>query len=174
MNLRGITLLLTGDAHLGGEDFDNRMVTHFAQEFKRRNNKDISGNKRGLRRLRSACERAKVNFVGSVVLIHDRVCLCIVCSEICPHLCKPRSKLTRCTKASTSFRRLLVLGLKSSMLICSFQHWSRSKRRCAMPKWTNNKFTKLCLLAVRLESRKYKNSYKISSMAKSSTDRSTR
>ncbi|VVB12953.1 unnamed protein product [Arabis nemorensis] len=30
-----------GDTHLGGEDFDNRMVSHFAQEFKRKNNKDI-------------------------------------------------------------------------------------------------------------------------------------
>ncbi|CAF4024342.1 unnamed protein product [Rotaria sordida] len=48
-----------GDTHLGGEDFDNRMVTHFIQEFKRKNNKDISDNKRALRRLRTACERAK-------------------------------------------------------------------------------------------------------------------
>lgn len=48
-----------GDTHLGGEDFDNRMVTHFAQEFQRKYKKDLSGNKRGLRRLRTACERAK-------------------------------------------------------------------------------------------------------------------
>ena len=48
-----------GDTHLGGEDFDNRMVDHFVQEFKRKHKKDISGNKRALRRLRSACERAK-------------------------------------------------------------------------------------------------------------------
>ncbi|KAL9261806.1 Heat shock cognate 70 kDa protein 2-like protein [Drosera capensis] len=48
-----------GDTHLGGEDFDNRMVNHFVQEFKRKNNKDISGNPRALRRLRTACERAK-------------------------------------------------------------------------------------------------------------------
>lgn len=47
-----------GDTHLGGEDFDNRMVNHFAQEFKRKNKKDISGNPRALRRLRTACERA--------------------------------------------------------------------------------------------------------------------
>ncbi|KAL3521086.1 hypothetical protein ACH5RR_019235 [Cinchona calisaya] len=49
----------TGDTHLGGEDFDNRMVSHFVQEFKRKHNKDISGNPRALRRLRTACERAK-------------------------------------------------------------------------------------------------------------------
>lgn len=48
-----------GDTHLGGEDFDNRMVNHFVEEFKRKNKKDISGNKRALRRLRTACERAK-------------------------------------------------------------------------------------------------------------------
>ncbi|KAK7291943.1 hypothetical protein RIF29_07510 [Crotalaria pallida] len=48
-----------GDTHLGGEDFDNRMVNHFAAEFKRKNKKDISGNARALRRLRTACERAK-------------------------------------------------------------------------------------------------------------------
>merc|ERR1712213_213898 len=48
-----------GDTHLGGEDFDNRIVDHFVTEFKRKHKKDISGNKRALRRLRTACERAK-------------------------------------------------------------------------------------------------------------------
>ena len=48
-----------GDTHLGGEDFDNRLVNHFVQEFKRKNKKDLSTNPRSLRRLRTACERAK-------------------------------------------------------------------------------------------------------------------
>jgi len=48
-----------GDTHLGGEDFDNRLVNHFMTEFKRKNKKDISGNKRSMRRLRTACEKAK-------------------------------------------------------------------------------------------------------------------
>merc|ERR1719240_67397 len=48
-----------GDTHLGGEDFDNRLVNHFVQEFKRKNKKDITGNARSMRRLRTACERAK-------------------------------------------------------------------------------------------------------------------
>merc|ERR1739847_32280 len=48
-----------GDTHLGGEDFDNRLVNHFIQEFKRKNKKDLTGNKRSLRRLRTACEKAK-------------------------------------------------------------------------------------------------------------------
>ncbi|PWN39325.1 heat shock protein 70 [Ceraceosorus guamensis] len=48
-----------GDTHLGGEDFDNRLVNHFVQEFKRKNKKDLTSNARALRRLRTACERAK-------------------------------------------------------------------------------------------------------------------
>uniref|UniRef100_A0A1I7WCU2 Heat shock protein 70 n=1 Tax=Heterorhabditis bacteriophora TaxID=37862 RepID=A0A1I7WCU2_HETBA len=48
-----------GDTHLGGEDFDNRMVNHFVSEFKRKHKKDLASNPRALRRLRTACERAK-------------------------------------------------------------------------------------------------------------------
>ncbi|TBU34278.1 YBL075Cp-like protein [Dichomitus squalens] len=48
-----------GDAHLGGEDFDDRLVQHFSAEFKRNHRVDLSGNHRALRRLRIACERAK-------------------------------------------------------------------------------------------------------------------
>ena len=65
-----------GDTHLGGEDFDNRLVNHFVQEFKRKNKKgsslsfvsaqtginyylDLSSSPRSVRRLRTACERAK-------------------------------------------------------------------------------------------------------------------
>lgn len=52
-------LATAGDTHLGGEDFDNRMVDYFLQDFKRRYRKDMSKNQRALRRLRTACERAK-------------------------------------------------------------------------------------------------------------------
>ena len=48
-----------GDTHLGGEDFDNRMVDYFLQEFKRKFKKDMTSNNRSMRRLRTACERAK-------------------------------------------------------------------------------------------------------------------
>ncbi len=48
-----------GDTHLGGEDFDNLMVEHCCEEFKRKNKIDLTGNSRALRRLRTACERAK-------------------------------------------------------------------------------------------------------------------
>lgn len=48
-----------GDTHLGGEDFDNRLTNHFIGEFKRKNREDLAKNKRAVRRLRTACERAK-------------------------------------------------------------------------------------------------------------------
>jgi heat shock protein 1/8 len=48
-----------GDTHLGGEDFDNRLVDHLADEFKRKYKKDLRTNARALRRLRTAAERAK-------------------------------------------------------------------------------------------------------------------
>ena len=48
-----------GDTHLGGEDFDNRLVDYFVQEFKRKFRKDLGDNQRSLRRLRTASERAK-------------------------------------------------------------------------------------------------------------------
>ncbi len=46
-------------SNLGGKDFDNRLVEHFAEEFKRQHQKDISTTKRALSRLRAACEQAK-------------------------------------------------------------------------------------------------------------------
>lgn len=48
-----------GDTHLGGEDFDNRLVNYFADEFKRKFKKDLRGNARAVRRLRTAAERSK-------------------------------------------------------------------------------------------------------------------
>ena len=55
-----------GDTHLGGEDFDNRIVEYCIQEIKRKFKKDIRNNERGLRRLRSACERAKRSLSSSM------------------------------------------------------------------------------------------------------------
>lgn len=48
-----------GDTHLGGQDFDTNLLDHFKKEFQRKTKKDISGDPRALRRLRTACERAK-------------------------------------------------------------------------------------------------------------------
>eukprot|EP00033_Pygsuia_biforma_P000176 GCRY01000224.1.p1 GENE.GCRY01000224.1~~GCRY01000224.1.p1 ORF type:complete len:639 (+),score=235.07 GCRY01000224.1:166-2082(+) len=58
---RGVfeVIATAGDTHLGGEDFDSKLVEHFTQEFKRKHKKDLSDSPRALRRLRAACERAK-------------------------------------------------------------------------------------------------------------------
>ncbi|KAG5887650.1 hypothetical protein JTB14_017827 [Gonioctena quinquepunctata] len=48
-----------GDTHLGGQDIDNRMVQYLTEEFNRKTKSDIKNNKRALRRLQTACERAK-------------------------------------------------------------------------------------------------------------------
>jgi L1 cell adhesion molecule like protein len=52
---------IAGNTHLGGEDLNNRMVTYFIQEFKHKYGKDLLKNQRAIRRLRTACESAKVN-----------------------------------------------------------------------------------------------------------------
>ncbi|GAU23245.1 hypothetical protein TSUD_172740 [Trifolium subterraneum] len=64
-----------GDTHLGGEDFDNRMVSYLVKEFKKKNKVDISGNPKALRRLRTACERAKrtLSFVTEALIDIDAI-----------------------------------------------------------------------------------------------------
>ena len=57
----------SGNTHLGGEDFDDRMVNYLAEEFKKKNKVDIAGNPRVLRRLRTTCERAKRTLSFAVV-----------------------------------------------------------------------------------------------------------
>lgn len=52
-------LSVTGDTHLGGQDFDNRMAIKYADEFERKHKLSIRENKRVLNRLRVACERGK-------------------------------------------------------------------------------------------------------------------
>jgi len=54
-----------GDTRLGGEDFDTRLVNHFCQEFKRKHKKDLTDNKRALRRLRTSCENLKKTLSAS-------------------------------------------------------------------------------------------------------------
>lgn len=48
-----------GLSHMGGEDFDNRLVKHFSEEFKRKHKKDLTTNAKAVKRLKVACERAK-------------------------------------------------------------------------------------------------------------------
>ncbi|XP_071738829.1 heat shock cognate 70 kDa protein-like [Rutidosis leptorrhynchoides] len=65
-----------GDTHLGGEDFDNRMVNHFVRQFKRKHNIDISKNVKALGRLRVHCERAKSIISTAIQTNIDIDCLC--------------------------------------------------------------------------------------------------
>jgi heat shock protein 1/8 len=55
-----------GNTHLGGEDFDSRLVDHFSAEFRRKHKKDLTTNSRAMRRLRTACERAKRTLSSAV------------------------------------------------------------------------------------------------------------
>jgi L1 cell adhesion molecule like protein len=48
-----------GHTHLGGEDFDNRLVEFCMTQFKKKTGHDILGNARAMRRLRTQCEKAK-------------------------------------------------------------------------------------------------------------------
>ena len=55
----------TGDTHLRRKDLDHRMVDNFLNEFKHKHKKELSGNKRALRRLCTACMRAKRTLFAS-------------------------------------------------------------------------------------------------------------
>ncbi|KAM3683525.1 hypothetical protein ACJW31_12G154200 [Castanea mollissima] len=70
---------VAGDTHLGGEDFDNQVVKHFVEIFKRQHKVDISGNSKALRRLRTACEKAK-RILSSAI---DTTIECIAIVEKC-------------------------------------------------------------------------------------------
>merc|ERR1719219_1429135 len=58
-------LATAGDTHLGGEDFDNRLVTYCIEDFKKKNKLDIRDSARAMRRLRTACESAKRSLSGA-------------------------------------------------------------------------------------------------------------
>nr|XP_017220948.1 PREDICTED: heat shock cognate 70 kDa protein-like isoform X2 [Daucus carota subsp. sativus] len=64
-------LATAGDTHLGGEDFDNRLLKYLVEEFSRKHGKDISKNAKSLRRLRNACEKAKRVLSHSAVTTVD-------------------------------------------------------------------------------------------------------
>ena len=72
-----------GDTHLGGEDIDNRIVNYVLEEFKRKHKVDLSDNKKAVRRIRTASERAKRSLSGQtqstidVDAIHDGIDLTV-------------------------------------------------------------------------------------------------
>ena len=106
-----------GDTHLGGEDFDSRLVDHFAQQFQRKHRKDIKKNARSLRRLRTACERAKRTLSSSTqaTIEIDSLCEGIdynaslsrakfeeLCSDFFRKTMEPVEKVLRDAKVSKS------------------------------------------------------------------------
>jgi len=97
-----------GDTHLGGEDFDNRVVDFCMQDFKRKNRgKDLAGNNRALRRLRTQCERAKPPCLR-------------------PH--RQRLRLTPCLMALTTPAPCHELVSRSSTWITSVTPWGQLRR----------------------------------------------
>ncbi|KAK2362560.1 heat shock cognate 70 kDa protein [Trifolium repens] len=66
---------IAGDTHLGGQDFDYTMVNHCMMEFMRKHKIDISGDPRALRRLKSACEKAKRILSSNTETIIEIECL---------------------------------------------------------------------------------------------------
>jgi len=55
-----------GDTHLGGEDIDNALVNYIVSEYQRKNNVSLRENKRAIRRIRTAVERAKIVLSSSM------------------------------------------------------------------------------------------------------------
>ena len=153
-----------GDTHLGGEDFDNRMVAHFVQEFNRKNGKVLQDNKRGLQRLRNACEHAKVSC---------HFCCCsrfnfrfFLCSLHCHHRHKHPLRSICYMKVWISIQQSHVLVSKNSVLIFSVQHLNPSKKPYRMLKWTKPISMKLFLSVVQHVFPKCNNFFEIYSMAK--------
>jgi L1 cell adhesion molecule like protein len=60
-----------GNSHLGGEDFDNILVDYAAAEFRRKTRLEVANNPRALRRLRTACERAKRTLSSATQAVID-------------------------------------------------------------------------------------------------------
>ncbi|XP_042297151.1 LOW QUALITY PROTEIN: heat shock 70 kDa protein-like [Sceloporus undulatus] len=59
----------TGDTHLGGEDFDRRLVNHLAQEFQKQHKEDLSQSRKAMQRLKAVCEKAKRTLSSHVTAV---------------------------------------------------------------------------------------------------------
>lgn len=61
----------SGDTHLGGEDYDNRLMMHCAEEFKKKYKLDILSNPKSIRRTKIACEKAKITLSNATEVTID-------------------------------------------------------------------------------------------------------
>jgi len=106
-----------GDCRLGGEDFDNRLVQHFAQEFKRKHKHDLTTNKRAMGRLKSACENTKKSLSSGtqssieIDSLHEGIDFCAsitrarfeeLCSDLFRRLFEPLDKVLKDSGISKS------------------------------------------------------------------------
>ena len=64
-------MAIIGNTHLGGEDFDNRLIEYCAEEFRRKTGIDIKSNPKALSRVRTSCERAKITLSTATQAIVD-------------------------------------------------------------------------------------------------------
>jgi L1 cell adhesion molecule like protein len=116
---------VTGDCHLGGEDFDDRLVFHFVQEFWRQHKKDISSDIRALWRLRAECERAKCTLSSAtradivVEYLHDgidfyssitRVEFEALCSDLFDRVLDHVNKVLRKADSTCPVTEIILLG----------------------------------------------------------------
>ena len=120
-----------GDTHLGGEDFDMRLVSFCQDEFKRKHKKDISKNNRARRRLHSACERAKRTLSSSSKAMIEIDSLCdgidyttsitrakfeALCSDLFTKTMRPVERVLKDSKFSKSDIHDIVLVGGSSRI----------------------------------------------------------
>ena len=56
--------LLAGNNHLGGDDFDERIINYLVETFKKENGIDLSKDKMAMQRLKEAAEKAKKDLSG--------------------------------------------------------------------------------------------------------------
>ena len=59
-----VVLATAGNNRLGGDDFDQRLINYFVEEFKKENGIDLSGDKMAMQRLKEAAEKAKIELSG--------------------------------------------------------------------------------------------------------------
>merc|ERR1712209_68786 len=134
-----------GDTHLGGEDFDNRMVEHFVKEFQRKHKKDITGNKRALRRLRTACERAKRTLSASA---------------------QANIEIDSLFEGIDFYTNITRARLRNCAVICSRILWSQLRKLSEMPSLTRLQLMILFWLEAAPEFPRSRNFSKISSMVR--------
>lgn len=60
-------LATAGDTHLGGEDFDQRVINHFAKQYNKKNNVDITKDLKTMGKLKREVEKAKRTLSSQVL-----------------------------------------------------------------------------------------------------------